>query len=410
MKNRNRCDRRAILKSIGVAALAGLDTGPRAGAQDGHMPPEATPEAGIPVTLAHLLSFVPASHIDREGGSGVFWYYADIAQQFAAMNLHHDANGPDLDNEPWLPASMALATASSAYRYALTEDLVSELGFQPLGVDQTLLAGAPPNELTLFRGGLDAGRLEAAWTASGYERKSAPGGETVWTIGEDGEFEIRNPLQAKVFAAFNNLAFVDDVLICAATMASLEDALAARRTGSGSFLDHADQRAAIAALPATTVSAIGAPGVTVADLIPPSLEPDRIEVIQAEFDASDADVGPMPAALGMVFGVTAGAVLVEEGADAPYDAPDFDAGEGLALVRMAMASGDDAAQAARVAEHRWSTMDSIYTGEPLADLMEIMSSGAHGNVAAMDFAQGRSPSTWRDMLIMRDLAPFAATA
>jgi hypothetical protein len=116
----------------------------------------------------------------------------------------------------------------------------------------------------------------------------------------------------------------------------------------------------------------------------------------------------MPANRGLMFGVTAGAVHVDDDLEgAPYTAPDFSAGEGLALVRLIVDAPEDAQQALDVVTYRWGVMNSSFTDLPYADMMELMAAEAVGNVAAFAFAQLRSPAMWRDLVVRRDLAPFA---
>jgi hypothetical protein len=407
-------DRRAILKACAATSLAGAMLVERSGAQStpdtsqGHAPTEATPEStGGPEALTTLLRHVPASLVSLDRGSRPVWYYTDLAQQFAALNLHHDANGPAWDDEPWTPAIVPLAFGSAAFQYVRRESFIDSIGFQPLGMDQALMVGNLPHNLTLFRGGLDPDRLYAAWSATGYEHKASAGGESVWTIGENGEFELGQPVHTEMIAAFNNLALLGDVLLCAPTMAMLEEALAVAQSGEGSLGEDATLAATIATVPATTVSAMAAPPLEFANTLPPTTDPEVTEALESSFADSDAAVGPMPASKGVLFGVTAGAVQVDEGLeDAPFEAPDFDAGEGLALVRLAMDTVVDARQAVKVVEYRWNTMNSVLTADPYRELMAIVIASAEGEVATIDFIQTRSPTVWRNVLLMQDLLPF----
>jgi SepF-like predicted cell division protein (DUF552 family) len=74
-----------------------------------------------------------------------------------------------------------------------------------------------------------------------------------------------------------------------------------------------------------------------------------------------------------------------------------------------MTSAADAEQALAVVEHRWNSMNSIRTGQPYAELMEITSMSIDGNIAVIDCRQLQSPRVWFDMVIMQDLLPFLAT-
>lgn len=274
------------------------------------------------------------------------------------------------------------------------------IGFQPLGVDQTLLAGDPPTQLTLFRGGLDPDRLKVARTTSEYADEMSASGVAYWTIGPDGEFDVSNPVQRKMFAAFNNLAILgEDILVCAPTAALLERAIATWESGEGSAALDPVLGLPLHTVPDTTVSAIAA--------TPGMFEPLSAQTPETQelIDESNAAVGAMPPIEGMIVGVEAGAVAAEfyEGQRAT---PDPEVGGGIALVRLVTTSASDAGQAMAVAGHRWNSMNSIRTTQPYTELMEIVSTEVKGAVAALDFRQLRSPNVWLNMVFGQDLLPF----
>jgi hypothetical protein len=359
--------------------------------------------AGGASALDRLLAYVPRSMIGPLQG-GTYWHYADTAQQFASLNLHHSPEGLAVEGGPWILATFALAVPSGAFMYALDEEFVDAIGFQPWGVDQTLEVGKPPDTLTLFRGAFDEGRLEAAWAASGYERRETEAGDLVWSLNEANDVDFEHPIGRAVFSAFNNLAVRDgEVLLGAATMTMLEDAIATRRSGEGSLAFDPDLTTALQTMPATMVSAIAAGPVLSA-----ARSGGDWDAIRASLADSDATVGPMPSNLGIVLGVTAGAVYIEEDVreDLPFDAPDPAAGEGLALIRLRLGSAEDAEQAIEVVEYRWGRMSSLRYQVPYADVMEIVSATALGSIAAFNFIQLRGAHSWMSLLPNRDLLPF----
>jgi hypothetical protein len=400
-------DRRTVLKSFAASAMAGAFAAGRTGAQadpapsPGHLPEGGTPEplvAGGAPALDHLLTYVPRSMIDPFRGER-YWSYADIAQQFAALTLHHDADGPAWDEEPWFPAVIPLATFSGAYMWALDQEFVDAIGFQPLGTDQTLLVGEPLDTLTLIRGTFDERQLAAAWTASGYARTATEAGDPVWSLHEENDFDFEHPIGGRVFSEFNNLALVDGkVLVGAATLTLLEEAIATRQSGTGSLASDPELTAALQTMPPTMVSTIDA-----APILAATFAGGDGEATMTAFADSDAAVGPMPVSRGMTLGLTAGAVNPE---DVPFDAPDPAAGEGLALIRLRMGSAEDAEQAVKVVEYRWGRMSSLRYQVPYADVMEIMSAQAVGEIAAFDFIQLRGAHSWIHLLPNRDLLPF----
>ncbi len=404
-------NRRTMLAGSAALALAGALVMPSANAlaqatpSNGHNPfPASTPAAASagPAGLLALLECVPDTMLNRGDGSGVHWYYADIAQQFAALGLHHDERGPAMNDDPWVLGTYALATGSNAFQYALVTDFTDAIGFQPLGVNQTLLVGDPPNQLTLFRRPFDLERLEAAWEATGYLREAATNGATVWTIGKEGEFEITHPVQRVVIAAFNNLALLgDDILACAPTMELLEEAIATFESGDGSAAQDPVLGLTLSTLPDTTVSAVAA---TPSLFGPPRVQTaEEQEAIDALLDESDADVGSMPEIDGMIVAVNAGAATADFFEDQSMTPPD---GAGLAMIRLVTISPEDAEQAIEVVEHRWNSMSSLYTQQPFIELMAIESTSVDGNIAEIDFIQLRSPKVWLDLVIMQDLLPF----
>ncbi len=360
----------------------------------GHNPfSQPAPTVAGPERLSTLLAYVPQSLVASSAESGIHWYYADLAQQFDTLGISRDEDGPDEENEPLLPALMTLATASSAFQYTRLPEFTDAIGFNPLGVDQTLLVGAPPEQLTLFRANFDGSRLESAWQAAGYVRESAPGGQEFWTIGPDGGFEIEHPIQRVVFAAFNNVVLVDDdLLLCAPTRVLLEEALATHERGDGASSDPFFATS-LPTIPGTMVSAmsVSPSGVGFSASTAEEMGGELNELISR----SDAAVGPMPRFDGLITAVGAGAVASED-----------DANAGAAMVRIVTSTPVDAAQVLAVVEYRWTEGTSVRTSQPYTELMEITSMYVDGAVAIIDFQQVRSPSIWRDMIIGRDTLPF----
>jgi len=365
--------------------------------QTGHnpIPAESTPEgvpesdAGGPAPLKKLLSFVPAAMLTADDAYGAIpWYYADIAQQFTALGLHHDANGPDVDGERWAPATSPLYLAAKVFQFALNEDLVSAIGFQPLGVNQTVLAGVPPDQLSLFHGEFDAGALETAWKASGYERGESASGITTWSIGPDGEYELTNTIQSLVLATMNNLAVIDnEIIVATQTMDRLEEALTTFAASDDSAARDPDFGLSLSALPDTAVSAMA--------------------VRWGSEDRPDPVEGSptMPPYTALLVGVEAGA----GGPDvrATPDTGSLDPkGFGVAFARLVMASAADAEIALQVVEDRWTTLNSVRTNQPYTELMDIGETSVNDTIAAIDFTMLASPNVWLNMVLSRDAIAF----
>ncbi len=360
----------------------------------GHNPFAQSGAAAVgPEGLAALLSFVPQEMLDTGEGSGVHWYYADLAQQFDAVGVPRTEQGPDEENEAWLPALMTLATASGAFQFARSREFTDAIGFNPLGVDQTLLVGDPPAQITLFRGGLVPANLVIAWEFSGYTLMSTSNGTSFWTIGTDGEVDLEHPVQRAVMAAFNNLALVGDILVCAPTRELLEAALA---VGEGSIASAAGDPVfgpALRTLPETTVSAIALSAAAVG--ISSDVDPGEAGPLNDLIAQSNAEVGPMPPYDGLVTAVAAGAVAAEGGGDA-----------GTAMIRIVTSSSEDAEAVTNVVEYRWNEGTSSLTGQPYTDLMEITNLSVEDTVVIIDFEQMETSRVWSNLFLSRDTLPF----
>lgn len=284
-------------------------------------------------------------------------------------------------------AQTALATGGSAFEFARLDTFTDAIGFLPLGVDQTLSTGDPPLQLTLFHGGLDRTRLETAWETSGYTPMTARDGTPFWTIGTGGEFGFEHPVQRLVIAAFNNLALLGDILLCAPT-GEMPSAAADPVFG-----------ASLRTLPETTVSAIAvspaAIGFTTDITLSASATPEEAARLDDLIAQSDENIAPMPPYAGLIAAVEAGAVANEEGD-----------GAGTAMVRIVTASTEDGERATRVVEYRWNEGRSLSTGQPYVELMEITGLSVDDGIAVIDFEQLWSPRVWSDLIMMGDTLPF----
>ena len=384
---------------MGSAALIGaLKAQSDTGTPGGHNPfsqPESTPDAIVagPEGLTALLSFVPQDMVGSSEGSGVHWYYADLAQQFDALGVPRDEQGPNQENEDWLPALMTLATASNAFQFARVPEFTDAIGFKPLGVDQTLLVGDPPTQLTLFRGGLVPANLVAAWELSGYTLMSTSSGTSFWSVGTDGELDLEHPVQRAVMATFNNVTLVGDILICAPTRELLEAALAAGEGSAPSAAEDPVFGAALRTLPETTVSAIALSAAAVG--VSSDVDPGEAGPLNDLILESTEEVGPMPPYEGLVTAVAAGAVPTEGGG-----------GAGTAMIRIVTGSAEEAEQAANVVEYRWTEGTSIVIGQPYTELMEITGLSVDDTVGVIDFEQMESSRVWNQLFLSRDTLPF----
>lgn len=360
--------------------------------------PEASPG---PTVLVDMLRLIPASVLVEKSGSW-FWDYMDLAQQLASLEVQEST----IEN-PWPPGHFSavypLWTSAAAYKTAalisdeqsLHKEFVATIGFAPLAIGQCLTVGTAPDSVSIYRGGIDPGRIEDAWAAHGYAPLTSAGGLPYWSLGD---LDHDDPIQRYSFGQLNNLAVVDDMVIAARSPDLVERVLDSRGSGEPLILDIQEFHDAIAGMPAQTVSAIGA-GPSFAPVSPH-------EDVMATQAAIAEESGPMPPYLMIVAGVTAGLAghTMVDGTPTPFEpAP----GAGLAVVRLATVSESDAIRAARVAEHRWQAGTSIIMNRPFTDWMEVRSAQADGTVAEIVFDHVRNPRAWFRIFITRDNFPFA---
>lgn len=399
--------RQMMLGATAMALGGGLATS-NASARQGHSPNQpATPASSSPSPLMTMLGMVPAGIAEEAGDTHVGWYYADIARQFDTLGLHHDLDGPDFDNEPYIDAVLGLKPGAPTFDYALVEEFTSAIGFQPFGVDQSLYVGAPGRPFSLFKADFDVERLVAAWLDSGYEPVETASGVPAWTIGPEGEWDFDHPVQGFTFRQLNNVAIVGDILIYTSRMDLLERALAMAESGEASMASDPVFGPLAESLPETTVSAVSLPP------IPPDLGfvvmSDEVrEPIEAAFEEALEEFGSMPPSMGIVTAVSEGAVSLDWEWPLVDGTPVPNAREnaGTAHIRLGMPSPEDAATAAEVAAGRWNSLRSLLTLMPYTDMAEVAAAEASGNVAMLDLVQLERARLWSHMFESKDVLPF----
>ncbi|MDQ3657530.1 MAG: hypothetical protein M3457_20940 [Chloroflexota bacterium] len=287
--------------------------------------------------------------------------------------------------------------------HVLDQDFTAAVGFQPLNVHTSLAVGGPSGRLTLLRGGMDLATLPTAWEASGYERTTTTGGQDVWTMGGELDFEFDHPIQGRVLASFNNAAILDgEIVAFAPEMTTIEQALAVQRAGDGSVVNLPEFVQPMAPLPVTTVSCF----VVRKDILDvASFDGLPLSVWGASLKASDAEVGPMPSYVSIGLGISGGLGGTPDEEDSPV-ANDTSGEDARVMVTVATASAADAEQAGRVVSHRWSTGESAMTRQPSTDFMNVESVEVEGTVALITFTVVTNQAFWKQMILFRDTYPF----
>lgn len=400
-RNTGRMSRRAMIAGAAGMALV-APTALHVVAQT----PEASPVtrggtymADARDRLRSLLALVPADALGGPDPTSELFSWVDLEVQ---LNAHGISGTP----EGIVPAISMLTASDELMPYAMNEETIAALGFSVLDVHQILVAGAPPERISIYAGGVDFAGITAAWEATGYERRTGDHGD-YWTLGEEGDpdFSLPTPLN---IGSMNNVALLaDDVAVFARSYATLERVLAHQAAEGGSAAGDADLNLLIDTLPSDTVNVLAVPGDMLrADTMVPENPGRDAAVTVAELLAeSDDAVGPMPELLLGMFSVTSGAAPAMDGTPASGDL------DPRALMSFLTASEKDAQAAADIAFWRLEHMQSPTTGTVYSERfvpVNTAEEAAEGRVMTVVFgAEVATTGAWNQMVLMRDTWPFA---
>lgn len=408
--------RRLLSGTIGV--FVGVAGGRIALAQDGTpVDNDIAIPAGGPERLSGLLRMVPASFGETASQHGVLFYYADVLRQLEATGVSPYQPGSDDLPERYLDATGVLALAAQSFQYALAPEFVDTFGFSPLQAEESLVVGTPPNDLTMFRGGLDLDALVPAWQASGYARETGESGIDIWTAGKEGELDLTTNVSRFGLGGLNNVAIIgDDTVVFGGFFNDVESVVNQVANPAASIIDQSNLAELLPTLTEDTVSVIATTGafLDVWSLV----LPERADEIEALFADSAEATGPFPRVNAAAFAITAGALgpsftMTGEGTPdaAPLGTPEQERDQGGVIqARLDLDSEDEATTAVAAVEYRWNSWNTQFREEPYADLMTIVTAEPDpdvGNVAAIDFRAVSSNRIWLDLVLQRDLLPFA---
>lgn len=349
--------------------------------------------------LRSLLALVPAEVLGGPDPTSELFSWNDLQAQFFA----HGIDDPMTQTDAVVEATVPLAITDDLMPYAMQPDVREALGFSPLEVHQMLVAGAPPDRVVIYAGGIDAASLTATWEVAGYARTTGEHGD-FWTLGEEGEPDLGRPGPLALGSLNNVAVLAEDTVVFTRTSALLDTVLA---TQGATAADDADVAMLIDTLPADAVSAVALPGATFrADtMVPENPGRDAPTTVGDLLAESDAAVGPMPpVALGLVC-VTSGAAPAMDGTPV--------AGHLQPRARMAFLTGsdDDARAAAEVAFWRLEHIQSPTTGVVYSERFvptNTPDEAVDGPVMVVEFGPDVAMTgNWWQIVAMRDTWPFA---
>lgn len=267
-------------------------------------------------------------------------------------------------------------------------------GFSALNIMDAMAAFQAPFTLQLFRLNLDVEDLIPVWTDAGYVQKENEYGR-YWTIGENGEVDLQNPVQQMALASLNNIAILDDHVIAYSAQATQLELIMATAKG-----DHPNVLAEIepltAALIDESISAMSVAGEYFSreGLVAP--QPDLNARIEEFLGSSDEAVGPMPVVRSALAGTTEGSAMRE-------DLLDQDA-----VAYLILQTEGDAELAAEVIAWRFENLMSLTSGQPYSEILgETEITTQSDDIVTITSKTGALTAVFNRMIMNADILPFA---
>lgn len=396
--SRTAISRRSLLAATG-GALLGAAAGVRLPAVGGaSQNGESSDEA-----VADLLSLVPPDLVTFDG---ILFSFADVKRQLDALGKPM----PEMvDDVPQLDASfnqqvMGLPLIPMAYRYAGDTEWVKTFGFSAIAAHRMLMFGEPPNQMTIFSGGIDTEAVATALERSGYSEVGLDSGESFWRFGDGMSIDLTSPVSRLGMGSVNNAVLLEDGVVFAYQPGAIQPVSLIRTGQAPSALEYPGLESFLATFSDDLVGLMPVSGATVGLGDPASVlleggTPD----IEPSGDSSQIRF--------LAFGLRAGAMdgSMSTSSDATPAAGDgLETSQAKIEARLLMRSANAAERAATEIPERWDRGISIVTDEPFRELMTVDRSGvSYDNpmVAEIDFSSefGRLP--W-NLIYSRDLDAF----
>ena len=218
-----------------------------------------------------FLRFVPDRPEYRE-----YLTFGDAAAWHASWGIPRIDNKEQLDSlerEPraYWEYSMGRQTTPPGYlaNYLLAEDQRSFYGFDLLNLDRYLVAGSPPDEITVAGFGFDAKQIVDALTGSGYQAEKLEPAGTLYSIRGDYEVDPNSPNKTGQLGNLNRIALLDGEMVIGKATAPVTVSLEAY---SDQIPSLADDPAYVALLQALADPALAGTGQLMGAIVMDDLE------------------------------------------------------------------------------------------------------------------------------------------
>lgn len=402
--SRTAISRRSLLAATG-GALLGAAAGVRLPAVGGaSQNGESSDEV-----VADLLSLVPPDLVSFDGPDPLF-YFDDFKRQLDA----HGAPMPEVvDGVPQLEDDFyqmaPLPLVATAYQYKRDSDWMETFGFSAYAAHRMVMVDEPPNEMTIFSGGLDTGAIAVALDRSGYSQVDLEVGGSFWSFGDGISKDTTSLVSRLGGPGVNNAILLDDGVVFAYEPSAIQKLAMIRAEQAPSMLEYPELESFLATF---SDDLVGLVLVSRANI-----ERSDAAGVPLEGGAPDIDSGDSSQTRFLAFGMRAGAGSMPTSPDASPAAgdglePGPEPGPAKVEARALMRSRNAAKRAAAEIPQRWNQGVSNVFGMPFGELMTVDRSGVSRDnplVAEVDFTSEYAGREW-GLVQNHDLNPFQLNA
>ncbi|MGH2548083.1 MAG: hypothetical protein ACRDHN_01755 [Thermomicrobiales bacterium] len=330
--------------------------------------------------------------------------YADLDLATAGVGIERPPVGAsDSDISYWSRMLTGVAFPQS-FAYLLTPEWKQYTGCDIAQISQTIEIGEPPDMVSLLAGAFDRETAITAWSDGGYAKIEDDGEIAIYSIAEDAEISLTNPIQKTFLARRNNAAIIGDELIVFASTLDLMRKAIASATGNATPLGSAPGVVALLASTPELASGAFASGSSL-QTIPPGfagLSPDEA----ATAIADTQEQTPVPPILLALIGVTPGGPMPTS--DSSGEATPIPTPETATLeLSLLMASDEDAQNAIDLLDERLKTAISYRVRQPFTEWFTSwdLSVAEDAPIARLSIElQNCYPKIWMDLLFSSDFS------
>ncbi len=374
---------------------------------------EATPAAtpaptGPNATFLSLLGVAPDFPAGQQP-QGEIAEFADVAAQLEAVGVAPVTSLNDPGSHDWISATMSLALPQGPATRAADPLWRETFGFDIFQVDQSLVVGEPPNQITIMRGRFDPAEVGSALEKAGYKAVDV-GGVQGYSLHEDPEIDLTTAVSQLSLGKMNNAVFLPDgTLVFAGYLDTIRRVVAVSKGEAPSLASRVDVSTLVPAMPRTLASAILVPGavLTLDSMIVGALlsSPDQVTALLDQVQKA----GQMPRVAMGLFGITPGGPLMSATAGAtPEASPTADESEPAVFdIGLLTLSPEQARTAEQTVVARVQALDSQATQRPYADIFSSVTPAGPADlpvaVLELTFGDETTPGVWAQLLYRRDL-------